>query len=1159
MDPASTTGLFCSRFHTCAHSLSLSPVHDFQAWECDLCSHGDVHPNPGPTSPVETWSCNVGKGAGAWELVRLGISKQIPILAIQETGLKESEQLALQRFAEGKGYRAYAASAILRQQQAHGGVMLLVHKNYRSRLILDIAHEECQAVTVMVENAGITCLYQPPNGLRLPLCSFVEESRYLLPPQTAWVGMGDFNDIPSEACLCTSFEDDRFVIKAVKNVEGELLPTRWGGNRAIDFFIANCHDLVQEPWFHEEAIADHRIVCTTLTLVRGCTEPVSRWFKATKKDRPPNFDKKVWDKIFLEKWNKLTKPDYNALVTQQDVDTAWAQTECCFELALNHACRHAAQALETPTIHHFYGSEKGQIRFQKGYPKVGNVDFCTDTYQIRKFRNAVGRLSEMRRLEQAGKTDTNDYKNLKVKVVRAIGHLPGNTVQKLNAAASKLHECRSKHQENRCSAWRRKMQQSDAACFRWLGTQASQPHRGLFSADLEQHVPTCSNQEDLKMICDYWLQVWERPSPNPAVYKEAVEASGLLQPAIPQSWGVLDAKDFSQAACKLKGKAAGVDRWSGSEVASIPTEALHSFALFTSACERLGKIPTVWNRLRQIHLPKSGKGVRGDGARDVASLRPVAISSSWYRLWASTRLASEQTQAWIQQWVPSQACGGIKGRDISHALGPIVKSIRQEKFLISLDYSLAFDHCSPATTTWLLQRLGLPPGIGSMLMAAWSQQRYIEYDGCVLTDPQQVHNSLPQGDPWSMYGLIALLSPPTRQINAQFPSTIHRTYVDDRTWASPTCAQALAVQQCWAHWSNLLGLKENPTKAQYFHPSIKGRREFLDSGVSQDKVTDRPCVLGCHLQGLVRRQLCDKETKRLKDAATKVRKLCRLPVPQARKQHIAAAAPVAKAEHGWIEKLPPQSAFKIVERAVSQLCDEPKNTAPHLRRLYRNHRIDVQSRVLQNLVDMAIRHVRSSGAACPCPWSHWHGWSGNIHRLLLLQGWECTSPWKWRHSVTGISLSLLARDRPDLAKTRHDLREGLRAHCFKQWQGTTRNDAEACRNVPYSTWRCKLARQLSADCPKRQHFMCGALKSPAAFTAPQGKDVTCPFCNKEPGTTDHVLWHCTGLPERPPCPRPRDSLAARMAWPTGHANDEAIIQWAVKVREWIRLERYKDA
>ena len=231
-------------------------------------------------------------------------------------------------------------------------------------------------------------------------------------------------------------------------------------------------------------------------------------------------------------------------------------------------------------------------------------------------------------------------------------------------------------------------------------------------------------------------------------------------------------------------------------------------------------------------------------------------------------------------------------------------------------------------------------------------------------------------------------------------------------------------------------------------PSIQGRREFLDSGLTHDKVTDRPCVLGCHLQGLVWRQPCDKEAQRLQAAATKVRKLCRLLVPQAKKQRIEAAAPVAKAEHGWIEKLPPQSAFKIVGRVVNQLCDEPKNTAPHLRRLFRSHRGDVQAKVLQNLVDMAIRHVRRSGAACPCPWSHRHGWRGNIHGLLLLQGRENISPWKWRHSVRGTSLSLLTRDRPELEKIRHDLRRGLRAHCFKQWQGTTRNDAAAC-----SSWR----------------------------------------------------------------------------------------------------------
>ena len=59
-------------------------ANDPHAWFCDLCSHGDVHPNPGPPSAIPIWSCNVGRGAGSWEFVKLGISQQIPIFAIQE-------------------------------------------------------------------------------------------------------------------------------------------------------------------------------------------------------------------------------------------------------------------------------------------------------------------------------------------------------------------------------------------------------------------------------------------------------------------------------------------------------------------------------------------------------------------------------------------------------------------------------------------------------------------------------------------------------------------------------------------------------------------------------------------------------------------------------------------------------------------------------------------------------------------------------------------------------------------------------------------------------------------------------------------------------------------------------------------------------------------
>ena len=41
-------------------------------------------------------------------------------------------------------------------------------------------------------------------------------------------------------------------------------------------------------------------------------------------------------------------------------------------------------------------------------------------------------------------------------------------------------------------------------------------------------------------------------------------------------------------------------------------------------------------------------------------------------------------------------------------------------------------------------------------------------------------------------------------------------------------------------------------KSQYFHQSATGRRGFIENGISREKVSDSPCLLGCRLQGLAR-------------------------------------------------------------------------------------------------------------------------------------------------------------------------------------------------------------------------------------------------------------------------------------------------------------------
>ena len=68
--------------------------------------------------------------------------------------------------------------------------------------------------------------------------------------------------------------------------------------------------------------------------------------------------------------------------------------------------------------------------------------------------------------------------------------------------------------------------------------------------------------------------------------------------------------------------------------------------------------------------------------------------------------------------------------------------------------------------------------------------------GETLPDLAEVATSLPHKDRWSMIGMTPFLIPITNHILAQFPSAIMPVYADDRSYASPTPAEALAVANC---------------------------------------------------------------------------------------------------------------------------------------------------------------------------------------------------------------------------------------------------------------------------------------------------------------------------------------------------------------------------
>ena len=540
--------------------------------------------------------------------------------------------------------------------------------------------------------------------------------------------------------------------------------------------------------------------------------------------------------------------------------------------------------------------------------------------------------------------------------------------------------------------------------------------------------------------------------------------------------------------------------------------------------------------------------------------------SAWYRLCVSARLKSDSCQKWISTWWPAQAAGGKQGRELYDALFPLIEAVTQGQFVVSLDFSLAFDYGHPDIAIPFLHNLGLPISICSMLHKQWTnQRRYLSFENFVLPDAELVSSSLPQGDPWSLLAMIALLTPATWEIARRHPSATLKTFVDDRTWATRSVTEALQIETIWASWSRDLQLKENTAKSQYFHPQQKGRNEFIDRGVPVNQVSHDIVVLGHTFRGFLQRKISHKEDERINQAFVLIRRATWLPVSFAMRKQIIAAAPLSKAEFGWMLKVPTLAICKEVQNAIKQALHEPLYASPNLRNLLRGHRLNMNFRIAQYCIGAVRRCLAKSTANVLYAWHKSFGVGPAITQLLNRFSWSYHSPWVWKHDLTNDFLALhkahpsyeayTARRRDDL--TCHVLRNSFRAHEFQAWKNTSRKDATFCQNIDYNAERCKLAVNLAKNFRHNFAILSGAFVSDAALAVHKRTAVKpCPFCNSATADTDHAFWTCRDFP--PPVPRPLDCMLRRLGWPrVGHPNDTAVVSWMCEVRKRTLDKRHR--
>ena len=183
-----------------------------------------------------------------------------------------------------------------------------------------------------------------------------------------------------------------------------------------------------------------------------------------------------------------------------------------------------------------------------------------------------------------------------------------------------LADHRTAKDKDRIEAWKQRLVNSDSACFKWVASAGIIPPANVSSPAAPQLGVSCSTTEALEVLVAHWKAVWNRPkqwcSHLPRILQHSPSAAE-------QQWTGVSAEQLAAAGSKLRGKAASVDGWDGSELCDLPPVLWHQVSELFSLFGRAGLTPQIWHYARQVHIPK---GAPEDGVLPASKLRPSLLS-----------------------------------------------------------------------------------------------------------------------------------------------------------------------------------------------------------------------------------------------------------------------------------------------------------------------------------------------------------------------------------------------------------------------------------------------------------------------------------------------------------------------------------------------------
>ena len=153
-----------------------------------------------------------------------------------------------------------------------------------------------------------------------------------------------------------------------------------------------------------------------------------------------------------------------------------------------------------------------------------------------------------------------------------------------------------------------------------------------------------------------------------------------------------------------------MDGWSPKELSFLPIGACNKIAIMFNQIEKGAPWPRPTEHARVAFLEKEGAQVG-----KVMSYRPLAISASIYRSWASLRL--EDMDEWIRTWALPETFAGVPGKGANDAWFEALTTIEgykleQQPFCGGVaDIAKFFDQLRRLLVYKIAEAAGMPPRV----------------------------------------------------------------------------------------------------------------------------------------------------------------------------------------------------------------------------------------------------------------------------------------------------------------------------------------------------------------------------------------------------------------------------------------------------------------